>query len=312
MMRQSIQSVFFAIALFATSGAASAASVACVRQAGCIPAAISCTHAEHFGGSAIALYDPAQQSLDDCSNSLVISPDAGAAAFNEAAPTMNAPSFVQQSRLWAAAGNAYVQSGGSAQPAAEGDEGGPYVPLTAQQKFQVFLRSTHDPATFVNAGINALLSQASGDFRGYGGGMQGYGKRFGATMADSESSVFFDRFLFPVLSRQDPRFHRLGHGTLLARTWHAASHVFITQGDDGSEQFNYSHVLGRFTSHALSNMYYPMDKRGIYPTIRRTANGLLSDAGSYMFKEFWPDLRHKLIPKRFQKTADRLSAIGQP
>ena len=285
--------------------------MSCARQLGCTASAITCNHAEHFGGAAIAVDDPTQQSLDDCSNSLVISPDAAAAAFVESTPAVNAPSFVQQSRLWTAASNAYVESGGS-QPAEQGAEGEPYTPLTAQQKFQVFLRSTHDPATFVNAGINALLSQASGDFRGYGGGMQGYGKRLGATMADSESGVFFDRFLFPVLSHQDPRFHRLGHGTLLARTWHAASHVFITNGDDGSEQFNYSHVLGRFTSHALSNMYYPVDKRGLLPTMRRTANGLLSDAGSYMFKEFWPDFRQKVIPKRFQKAADRLSAIGQP
>jgi hypothetical protein len=214
--------------------------------------------------------------------------------------------------MWAAVGSTYVESAGSGQPPHEGDEGQPYVPLTAQQKFQIFVRSTRDPATFFNAGLDALLSQASGDFRGYGGGMQGFGKRLGATFADTESGVFFDRFLFPVLYRQDPRFRRLGHGTLVARAWHAASHVFITKGDNGADQINYAHILGRFTSRALSNIYYPANQRGVIRTVRRTANGLVSDAGSYMFKEFWPDLRQKLLPRRFQRTADRLSAIDRP
>jgi hypothetical protein len=307
-----MQSVLLASALLAISGAASASPITCLRQLGCVPAAFTCGHAEHFGGAGIAFDNPAQQSLDDCSNSLVISPDAAAAAFSESSPRADAPSFVQESKMWAAAGSSYVESAGSGQPPQEGDEGQPYVPLTAQQKFQIFVRSTHDPATFVNAGLDSLLSQASGDFRGYGGGMQGFGKRLGATLADSESGVFFDRFLFPVLYRQDPRFRRLGHGTLIQRAWHAASHVFITKGDNGADQINYAHILGRFTSKALSNIYYPANQRGLGRTMRRTANGLVSDAGSYMFKEFWPDLRQKLIPKRFQRTADRLSAIDRP
>ena len=308
-----MQSALLITVLIAASSAVAIASTACIREAACAAASLTCSHAEHFGGAASSYDDPAQQSLDDCSDSLVISPGAASAAFSESAPQVNAPSFVKENSMWAAvAGNAYVQSAGNGQPATEGDEGQPYVPLTAQQKFQIFVRSTHDPATFVNAGIDALLSQASGDFPGYGGGMQGFGKRLGATLADSESGVFFDRFLFPVLYRQDPRFRRLGHGTLIARTWHAASHVFITKGDNGTDQVNYAHILGRFTSRALSNIYYPADQRGLVRTMRRTANGLVSDAGSYMFKEFWPDLREKLIPKRFQKTADRLSATDRP
>ena len=311
-MRHSIQSVFLAFAVLVMSGAASASPITCLRHSECVPPAFTCGHAEHFGGAGIAFDNPAQQSLDDCSDSLVISPAAAAAAFSESSPQADAPSFVQESRMWAAAGSTYVESAGSGQPPQEGDEGQPYVPLTAQQKFQIFVRSTRDPATWVGGAIDAALSQASGDFRGYGGGMEGYGKRLGATLADTESGVFFDRFLFPVLYRQDPRFRRLGHGPFFQRAFHAASHVFITKGDNGTDQFNYAHIFGRFTARTLSNMYYPVNQRGVLRTMRRTGNSLLSDAGSYMFKEFWPDLRQKLIPKRFQKTADRLSAIDRP
>lgn len=298
--------------LVAASGAVLAAPPRCIRGVDCPPAVLECNQAEHFGGNARLFDDPAETVANDCSNSLVISTGAAADAFGESAPGANAPSFVKESTMWDAAASTYVESAGNGRPEAEGDEGQPYVPLTPQQKFQIFVRSTHDPATWVGAGFDAALSQASGDFRGYGGGMEGYGKRFGATLADTESGVFFDRFLFPVLYRQDPRFRRLGHGTLLQRGWHAASHVFVTKGDNGTDQFNYAHIFGRFTARALSNMYYPVNQRGMLPTMRRTANSLLSDAGSYMFKEFWPDLRQKLLPGRFQKTADRLSAIDRP
>jgi hypothetical protein len=310
-MRHRVEFVAVLMLLMAASGAAAAAVSTCPQPRGCIPAYLACGLAEHFGGSALTDFDAANDFAADCSNSLVISSEAGAVGFTEASSRVNAPSFVKENAMWADAANGYIESSGGGQPESQGDEGQPYVPLTPEQKFQIFLHSTHDPATFVNVGISALLSQAQGDFRGYGGGMQGFGKRLGATLADTESSVFFDRFLFPVLYRQDPRFRRLGHGTFLQRGWHAASHVFLTTGDDGAQQVNYAHIFGRFTSHALSNMYYPVNQRGLGRTVRRTANGLLSDAGSYMFKEFWPDLRQKLIPKRFQKTAQRLSALSE-
>jgi hypothetical protein len=82
------------------------------------------------------------------------------------------------------------------------------------------------------------------------------------------------------------------------RALYAASRVFITRSDDGGSTFNSSRLLGRLVVKALSNSYYPPERRGVWPTMRRTANCLITDASMSLAKEFWPDVRDKLLGKR--------------
>src|SRR5579859_5808353 len=84
--------------------------------------------------------------------------------------------------------------------------GEPFTPLTAQQKWRVFVRHTYAPSTFINAGLDAGYTQATRGQAGYGQGAAGFGRRLGASLAVSESDTFFERFLFPTLLHQDPRY----------------------------------------------------------------------------------------------------------
>src|ERR1700740_1387231 len=84
----------------------------------------------------------------------------------------------------------------------------PYQRLHYNEKFKLFLRYTYSPYTFAGAAFDAGLAQDTGGWYSYGGGMEGYGKRYGAALADTESSAFFGRFLFPVLLHEDPRYLR--------------------------------------------------------------------------------------------------------
>ena len=60
-----------------------------------------------------------------------------------------------------------------------------YAPLSSRCKFNLFLKQTHSPSTFVSAAFQATLDQAQDQWPEYGGGVQGWGKRFGATLADT-------------------------------------------------------------------------------------------------------------------------------
>jgi len=64
-------------------------------------------------------------------------------------------------------------------------------PLTSGEKFHLSVKSAFDPATIGAVGLQAGLSQALNEFPGYGQGAQGYGKRFGASLADEVSANFF-------------------------------------------------------------------------------------------------------------------------
>ncbi len=169
--------------------------------------------------------------------------------------------------------------------------------LTPRQKFRLFTRHAFDPFQWVFAGAQAGLSQAQNRLPGYGQGASGYGKRYGAAIADVTDHEFMSNFLLPVLLKQDPRYFRIGRGTIKHRIIYSLAQEFWGRTDQGTPQFNYSKVLGAFASKAVSNAYYPPADRGFGLTISRSAVSILSGMATSLGAEFWPDINCKLFHK---------------
>ncbi len=171
-------------------------------------------------------------------------------------------------------------------------------PLTPGGKFHLFAKSAFDPVTVGIAAAQAGVSQADNQFEGYGQGAVGYGKRFGAAFADQVSSGFFSNFFYPTLFKHDPRYFRLGQGKFGHRLWYSLRQEVICHTDSGGRAFNYSNVLGAFTSGGLSNLYYPSADRGFSLTMSRSALALAYGEVGGLFDEFWPDIHQKLFHRR--------------
>ena len=73
--------------------------------------------------------------------------------------------------------------------------------LTPAQKFHLFRRSAFDPVEFGVIGMQAAISQGENEFPEYGQGAAGFGKRYGATLADEVSSSFFTDYFSPCCSK---------------------------------------------------------------------------------------------------------------
>lgn len=131
----------------------------------------------------------------------------------------------------------------------------------------------------------------------YGQGATGYGKRYGPAMADVTDREFLSSFLFPVLLKQDPRYFRLGHGSIPHRIIYSLSQEFSAKTDQGTRQFNYSKVVGALVSKAIANTYYPPSDRGARLTLNRTGASLLSGMATGLGAEFWPDIDCKVFHK---------------
>jgi hypothetical protein len=167
-------------------------------------------------------------------------------------------------------------------------------PLTSGDKFKVVGRSLIDPSEFVLIGFVAGLGQASNSNPSYGQGSQGYGKRYATAYADNAIENFIASAALPSLLHQDPRYYQLGHGGFLRRTGHAISRVVMTRSDSGRSQFNYSEVFGAGMAAAISTYsYHPESERGVGTVISVWGTQIGWDVGTYMLKEFWPDLRRK-------------------
>ena len=171
-------------------------------------------------------------------------------------------------------------------------------PLTTGQKFHLFGKSSFDPFAYAAAGLQAGLGQATNEFPGYGQGAAGYGKRYGASLADQVSSNFFANFLYPTLLKEDPRYFRLGEGSIKHRIGYSLVQEFVTRTDKGTRRFNFSNALGAFSSGGLSNVYYPATDRGLGLTMSRSAISLLYGSAGGLVDEFWPDIDRKLLHRK--------------
>lgn len=196
--------------------------------------------------------------------------------------------------------------------------------LTSQEKFHLFMKSAFDPATIGIVGVQAALSQGENEFPAYGQGVQGYAKRFGASLADEVSSGLWSNYVYPSLLKEDPRYFRLGEGSFGQRIVYSVKQEMVCHTDKGGRSFNFSNVLGAFTSGAVSNLYYPGNSlirtipatatspaipvyendRGVSLTLSRTAIALGYGTIGGLFDEFWPDLHRKFF-ERHQSAASR-------
>src|SRR5262249_3009628 len=80
-------------------------------------------------------------------------------------------------------------------------------PLSAGDKFKLFAANSASIGTILGSALSAGIAQAEDSPRGYGQGAEGYGKRFGASMARTASNQFFSTFMLASMLRQDPRFY---------------------------------------------------------------------------------------------------------
>jgi hypothetical protein len=168
-------------------------------------------------------------------------------------------------------------------------------PLTGGEKFHLFIKSAFDPAELATVGLQAGLSQAEDEFPEYGQGAAGYGKRYGATLADEVSSGFWVNYFYPVLLKEDPRYFRLGEGTIKHRIKYALRQEIICHTDKGGRSFAWANVLGAFTTGGLSNVYYPPAERGLALTMSRGAISVGYGSLGSLVDEFYPDIAHWLF-----------------
>lgn len=163
-------------------------------------------------------------------------------------------------------------------------------PFRARHKFALAARQGFDPFFWTTAAIQAGLSQRSNQFPEYGQGMRGYNKRYGAAMLDNVDGGLAST-AFRVLLKQDPRYFRVGRGSVTHRILYSLAQEFSTKSDRGTRQFNWSRLLGTLSGAAIANIYYPKPNRGLGLTFNRFGNSILWDPPGLLTDEFWPDIR---------------------
>lgn len=168
-------------------------------------------------------------------------------------------------------------------------------PQTPKEKFVMAAKNSFDYSSFVIAAIQSGINMASDSYPEFHQGAAGYGRYYYHTLLDTADENFMVAGLWPVIFHQDNRFYTLGHGGFKRRALYAASRVLITRNDDGNLRFNASEIVGAGAASGLSTVYYPEEYRTWTKVGQKWLTGVVIDSANFTFKEFWPDINHKIF-----------------
>ena len=184
-------------------------------------------------------------------------------------------------------------------------------PLTTTGKFKLFVNQSISPPYIFVAASGAAFDQARDVPKDLGQGWGAYGSRFGASMARSSTSSFFESFLLASLLHQDPRFFPQSKPTLWGSLKYSTQRVVITRTDAGKNVFNTSGLLGPLASEGLANVYLPPSEQTVGKTLARFAADLGWRVGGNMFKNYWPTFFRNMGLHRLKVIPDPKAPQGQ-
>lgn len=168
-----------------------------------------------------------------------------------------------------------------------------YTPISTAGKFAIARSDSFDwPNYFLLAGYAIQSQVAEGGFK-HSGGLSAFGRFYSRSVADQIIGAYVTEAMLPTLFHEDPRFFRLGKGSVWYRAYNAAAHIVITKKDDGSDGFYYSEIVGNLGVTAIGMTYYP-DNRSAGEAIERYSMALGNDVISNLLTEFWPDIKRRL------------------
>lgn len=162
------------------------------------------------------------------------------------------------------------------------------VPLTSKMKFELAWKSASDPFTLSAVAAVAGIEQAGNQWRGYGQGVSGYAKRYGASYADVFAGTYIGSAILPSLLKQDPRYFYKGTGSRRSRFLHALASSVICRGDNGNLEPNYSNIGGALATGGLASVYYPGRHRSNGNVVLSTALIRVGETAiANVFQEFF-------------------------
>ncbi len=146
------------------------------------------------------------------------------------------------------------------------------------------------PFTLLPALYSASYEQLFNTDPKYGHDAGAFGEKFGASMLRSASVRVFSDGILATAFHQDPRYYRIAHGNFVKRSLLSARQALIRRGDDGSDQFNYSGIIGRAAAAAMVVTYYPEPSVTARVVGNTFWNSIATDAGGDLVLEFLPNI----------------------
>ena len=207
----------------------------------------------------------------------------------------------RQILLTALAGTAFVASCcaqipnpslGTSDPGASNP--GTLVDDTWQSKLSFHLHSAYGPEGVLGSIAFAGYFQATDSPREWGQGGEGYGKRVASAVAYTgvRNALAFG---LDSAMHQDPHYYRSGRIGAWRRAKYAVRATIFTRTDSGGETFASWRLGSAYGAAFISNQWRPDRVNTTALSLQQGTTQLGFDVLGNLGREFWPDLRQKLL-----------------
>ncbi len=167
-------------------------------------------------------------------------------------------------------------------------------PITGGGRIMWSISNTVGPQTLLGDFFGAGLSTLNNQPHEYGTHWDGFGKRYGMSVAASATSNVMEAGLGSIWG-EDPRYHRSDAESFKGRFGHAVKMTFLAQNRNGEIMPAYARYAGIAGSNFLSNTWRPASEANADHAMERIGLGFVGRMTSNMFEEFWPDIRRHLL-----------------
>jgi hypothetical protein len=185
-------------------------------------------------------------------------------------------------------------SGGAQQTGAT-----PYTPLTSGQKMRRAFKSAFlSPQAYGITLASSIITEIGEDdlpHKDTDDRVADALSRFAIRFGRRATYNLLGNGVYAVAFRQDTRYERAEGKGIGGRVAHAVSRVFVTRGDNGKLQPNYSRFAGQLSASALSNLWEQStpghDRIGTDATFKRFGKSFITGSLFNVINEFIPDIK---------------------
>ena len=169
-----------------------------------------------------------------------------------------------------------------------------YTPITPEQRITWIVDGAVGPRSLVVVGpLGAAWQTGFNQPEEWGRTWSGFGKRYLQREADVAISNSLEAGV-GALWGEEPRYIRVGRGTIGARARYAIRTAFVTQRPDGRLAPAWGRYVGNTVNNVIENAWLPPSATTPTQTIVRSAMGFLTRIGGNDWEEFWPDVARHL------------------
>lgn len=166
--------------------------------------------------------------------------------------------------------------------------------MSVHDKFQYRVVETFGIRGFLGSAIGAGIAQWAGVPKEWGGGMEGFGLRYGSSYGNAVSRQVF-AFGLDSAFHEDSRYFPSSESGFGLRAKNVIKQVLIAKKDDGTATFAYSRVISAFGAGQLVNTWQPRTNNSVGDGLERGALSLAGDFAYFAMQEFFPFTRNSVF-----------------